>query len=186
MILFKLDKIFKNKANHVDSSLKQMWCNILKRKGGFAAVGFLRHKWKHSENNLWKYYKFLMYFNSPAKCYVISTVTRSTGSCFTCLEPRSNRSQHKTNGALVHSSSSLIQLLLYDVITSLANYKLWMSWSILINEASYFKAEKKSSYTFKVNDILLLFAILFLWLSLENHLHSQNAIIVLEYRMIIF
>ena len=166
----------------------------IERERGFAAVGFLRYRWKQLGNNLWKYYKFLMYFNSPAKCYVISTVTKSTGSRFTCHEPRSNPSQHKSNGALVHSSSSLIQLLLYDVITSLANYKLWMSWSILINEVSYFKAEKKNktkqnkktSYTFKANNILLLFAILFLWLSLKNHLHSQNAIIVLEYRMIIF
>ena len=32
---------------------------------------------------------------------------RSTGSRFTCLEPRWNRSQHKTNGALVHSNSSI-------------------------------------------------------------------------------
>ena len=30
----------------------------------------------------------------------------------------------------------------------------------------------------KGNDILLLFAISFLWLNLENHLHSQNALIV--------
>ena len=38
----------------------------------------------------------------------------------------------------------------------------------------------------KGNDILLLFAILFLWLNLENHLHSQNALIVSEYKIIIF
>ena len=30
-----------------------------------------------------------------------------TGSCFTCREPRWNWSQHKTNGALVHSNSSV-------------------------------------------------------------------------------
>ena len=38
----------------------------------------------------------------------------------------------------------------------------------------------------KGNDILLLFAILFLLLNLENHLHSQNALIVSEYKIIIF
>ena len=38
----------------------------------------------------------------------------------------------------------------------------------------------------KGNDILLLFAILFLWLNLENHLHGQNALIVSEYKIIIF
>ena len=38
----------------------------------------------------------------------------------------------------------------------------------------------------KANDILLLFVILFLWLNLENHLHSQNAIIASEYKKIIF
>ena len=53
-----------------------------------------------------------------------SSITRSTGSNFTCLEPQLNRSQHKTNGALVHSNSSVIQLLQYDEITLLANY-LW-------------------------------------------------------------
>ena len=37
----------------------------------------------------------------------------------------------------------------------------------------------------KGNDILLLFAILFLWLNLENHLHSQNALIVSEYKIIV-
>ena len=40
-----------------------------------------------------------------------SSVTRSTGSCFTCFEPWLNRSQHSTNGALVHSNSSVKQLL---------------------------------------------------------------------------
>ena len=49
------------------------------------------------------------------------SITRSTGSRFTWPEQRSNRSQHKTNGALVHNNSSVIQLLLYDVITTLAN-----------------------------------------------------------------
>ena len=39
----------------------------------------------------------------------------------TCLEPRSNRSQHKSNEAQVHSKSSGIQWLLYDVITTLVN-----------------------------------------------------------------
>ena len=38
----------------------------------------------------------------------------------------------------------------------------------------------------KGNDMLLLFAILFLWLNLENHLHSQNVLIASEYRIIIF
>ena len=50
-----------------------------------------------------------------------SSVTRSTESRFPCLDPRSKRSQHKTNEILMHSKSSLIQLLVYDVITSLAN-----------------------------------------------------------------
>ena len=45
----------------------------------------------------------------------------STGSHFTCFEAQSNQSQHKTNGVLVHSNSSVIQLLLYDIITLLAN-----------------------------------------------------------------
>ena len=51
----------------------------------------------------------------------LSSVTRSTGSHFTCLEPRPNRSQHKTDGALVQSNSSVIPLLLFDVITTLEN-----------------------------------------------------------------
>ena len=44
-------------------------------------------------------------------------------SCFTCLDPRLNWPQHKTNGALVHSCSnnSMIQLILYGMITTLAN-----------------------------------------------------------------
>ena len=41
-------------------------------------------------------------------------------------------------------------------------------------------------FSLKANDVLLLFAILFLWLNLENHLHYQNAIIVSEYKIIIF
>ena len=36
----------------------------------------------------------------------------------------------------------------------------------------------------KGNDMLLLFAILFLWLNLENHLHSQNVLIASEYKII--
>ena len=40
--------------------------------------------------------------------------------------------------------------------------------------------------TLKGNDILLLFAIIFLWLNLENHLHSQNVLIESEYKIIIF
>ena len=39
----------------------------------------------------------------------------------TCLEPLWNRSQHKTDGASVHKNSSMIQLLMYGVITTLAN-----------------------------------------------------------------
>ena len=35
--------------------------------------------------------------------------------------PGLNRSQHKTNGALMNSNNSVIQLQLYDVITLLAN-----------------------------------------------------------------
>ena len=58
-----------------------------------------------------------------------SSVTRSTESRFTCLEPQSNRSKHKTNGAMVHSSSSVSQLLMYDVITSLAN-NVPSQWSV--------------------------------------------------------
>ena len=38
----------------------------------------------------------------------------------------------------------------------------------------------------KGNDMLLLFAILFFWLNLENHLHSQNVLIASEYKIIIF
>ena len=47
-----------------------------------------------------------------------SSVIRSTSSHFTCLEPRSNWSQHKTNGALVHSNSSMNQLLVCYSMTS--------------------------------------------------------------------
>ena len=46
---------------------------------------------------------------------------RSTSSHFNCLEPRSNQSQHKTNGAMVHTNSSVNHLILYDIITLLAN-----------------------------------------------------------------
>ena len=60
--------------------------------------------------------------NLSAKCYVI--IHLSTGSHFTCLEPWLDSSQHKTNGALVHNNSSMIQLQLYDVITSLADNQL--------------------------------------------------------------
>ena len=49
--------------------------------------------------------------------YVItSPANNSTGSRSVL-----NRSQDKTNGALMHSNSSVVQLLLYDVITWLAN-----------------------------------------------------------------
>ena len=57
----------------------------------------------------------LGHHNLPAKCNVIIHVARSTGLGSTCLEPIT------TNGALVHSNRSVIQLLLYDVITSLLN-----------------------------------------------------------------
>ena len=40
---------------------------------------------------------------------------------FTCLDPWSNRSQHKTNRALVHSNSCMILLQLNDNITLLVN-----------------------------------------------------------------
>ena len=48
-------------------------------------------------------------------------VCRPTGSHFICLEPRSNRSQYKTNGVLVLSKSSVNQQLVYDVINSPTN-----------------------------------------------------------------
>ena len=47
----------------------------------------------------------------------LSSITRSTGSRFACPEPGSNLSQHKSNGALVHSNSSVNQLLMYETIT---------------------------------------------------------------------
>ena len=59
------------------------------------------------------------------------------GSRFTCLEPQWNQSQHKTNGALVHSNSSMIQLLLYDVITSFANWKVCYVWILLTSLPLY-------------------------------------------------
>ena len=46
---------------------------------------------------------------------------RSTGSRFTWLEPRLNRSPHKANGPLVHSNSNVNRLLIYDVTTLPAN-----------------------------------------------------------------
>ena len=90
---------------------------------------FIKIMWKHPTVILflWKWlkknslYLFLPVSNSLTKWYV----TRFIGSCFTCLEPRSNRSQHKTNGVLVHSNSSMNQLLLYDVITLAANMHQW-------------------------------------------------------------
>ena len=45
--------------------------------------------------------------------------------------------------------------------------------------------QNKTNYL-KGNDILLLFAILFLWLNLENHLQSQNVLIASEHKIIIF
>ena len=63
--------------------------------------------------------KWCKHLYSLTKWYVM--ITRPTSSCFTCLEPRSNWSQYKTNGALMHSNSSVNQLLLYDVITLPAN-----------------------------------------------------------------
>ena len=39
------------------------------------------------------------------------------------LEPQLNRSQHKTNSIYEHGNSSMIQLLLYYVITSGLNYR---------------------------------------------------------------
>ena len=53
-------------------------------------------------------------------------------------------------------------------------------WNLIIG------LRKITEYTLKGNDILLMFAILFLWLNLENHFHSQNALIVSEYKIIIF
>ena len=50
---------------------------------------------------------------------------RSTSWHFNCLEPRSNQSQHKTNGAMVHTNSSVNHLILYDIITLLANIHRW-------------------------------------------------------------
>ena len=78
------------------------------------------------------------YFNSIYQCIRSvmsrSSITRSTESRFVCLEPRLNRPQHKTNGALVHSNSSMIQLLLYDVITTLANIAQCLVMKIVVAE----------------------------------------------------
>ena len=73
-----------------------------------------------------KYWFLVPYqHNSLAKCYVIILCYQVyTGSRFIHLEPRSNRSRHKTNGALAHSNShdsSVTQLLLCGIITLLAN-----------------------------------------------------------------
>ena len=74
------------------------------------------------KKQLWFRYRLQFFVFSGLVIQYRSVIsTRSTGSRFTCLEPRLNWSQHKTNGALVHSNSSVIQLLLYDVITSRAN-----------------------------------------------------------------
>ena len=62
-------------------------------------------------------YKLLILFADKVMCHKISAVARSTDSHFTCLEPQSNQSQHKTNGALVHSNRRVNHLLLYDDIT---------------------------------------------------------------------
>ena len=51
-----------------------------------------------------------------------STVTSSAGSCFPCLEPWLNRSQHRTYGMLVHVNNSVIQLPLYQCITLSLQY----------------------------------------------------------------
>ena len=63
--------------------------------------------------------------NRQHNCYVIISITMFSGSRLAFLEPQSNRSQHKTNGALVHSNSSVIQLLLYDVITGEYGFIKW-------------------------------------------------------------
>ena len=61
------------------------------------------------------------FYYSQRSAISLSSVSSSTGSHFTCLEPRPNRLQHKTDGALVQSNSSVIPLLLFDVITTLEN-----------------------------------------------------------------
>ena len=49
-----------------------------------------------------------------------SSITRSTSSAFACLEPQSNRSEHKTNDALVHlENSSPMQQDSHDLPSSL-------------------------------------------------------------------
>ena len=61
-------------------------------------------------------------------------------TCLTCLELWWNWSQHKTNGALVHSNSRMNQLQLYDVTTLPANNQ-WkclfvVCWNFQINFSS--------------------------------------------------
>ena len=69
------------------------------------------------------YLPLVCHLTSDLKVFIVYTlsITRSTVPHFTCLEPPSNRSQHKTNGVLARNNSSVIQLLLDDVITTLAN-----------------------------------------------------------------
>ena len=62
-------------------------------------------------------------------------------------------------------------------------------WSDIYREALTRNIPKFGDYLggggklLKGNDILLLFAILFLWLNWENHLLSQNTIILSEYKI---
>ena len=58
---------------------------------------------------------------SPAKWFVIILLLGLPDHAFTGLNPWLNRSEHQNQRAPVHSNSSVIQLLLYDVITTLAN-----------------------------------------------------------------
>ena len=77
-----------------------------------------------------------------------------------------------TSNVNLHTEKFLVTFLLSGWLTA---HKAFIK-SCEIGPMSYLKG----------NDILLLFAVLFLWLNLENHLHSQNALIVSEYKIIIF
>ena len=95
-------------------------------------------------------------------------LTTSTGSHFTCLESWSNQSQHKTIGALVHSNSSVIQLLLYDIIiTMLANRAL----SEGITHA-YMYVVEVSCYATSLNTMFTSVPIKLLWVCGAIQLHE--------------
>ena len=79
----------------------------------------------------------------PTRCLVERFLHRPYGSGYLITQ---NQSQHKTNGALVHSNSSVNQLLLKDIITLLAN--LCKSYS---RKCDFFKEKNMSFLSDKVN-----------------------------------